>query len=140
MNLTKTITLLIITVLISIILTTMIYNHLTTYKIQEFEMQLTVGDTVGFNAGTDKLYFGETPPGKATTTRYIVLNNDYTKPLKISFCAKGDIAKWVSIQKSVIIQPNKTLQIPITATPSQDAKQGNYTGTLKVVFKHLFKQ
>ncbi|MEW6063215.1 MAG: hypothetical protein AB1571_02500 [Nanoarchaeota archaeon] len=126
---------LIIFVFISIIwaIYTDLFIDTNVYRIIELEMDLKVGDYVGFNVNTDKIYFGIVPKG-ASSKRIITITN-FNISSNIIIEKKGEFADWVYLdEKTFLMKPNEIKNITVTVTVPKNAKYGNYTSKLKILF------
>lgn len=107
----------------------------TTFRIIELDMHATLGDRMGFNIDTDKIWFGIVK-GHATSTRRLHLTNDLDQKILIKMTPSGDITPYLTMNMwQVILQPKEEKEVGISVRFPPGTPEGNYTGTLKVVFK-----
>ncbi len=113
------------------------YNISVIIEIKDIEMDLKVGNRIGFNADADKLWFGMTNPG-GTATREILLSNSNSFPLIVEFFPLGEMKDIVRVsEKDVLLETGSEKTISITASVPLDMPYGNYTGVMRVVFKKI---
>lgn len=111
------------------------FNMLATIEVKDIEMDLKVGDRMGFNVDTDKLWFGMTNPG-GSAIREIVVSNSNEFPVTVSFFPLGDIKDIVSVsENNAVLMPAEEKTISVTASVPSGMPYGNYTGIMRVVFK-----
>ncbi|MBU2638111.1 MAG: hypothetical protein KJ955_04005 [Nanoarchaeota archaeon] len=116
-------------------ITLLLYNLVTTVEIRDLEMDLKVGNRIGFNVASDKLWFGMTNPG-GTATREIVISNSNTFPIIVKFFPLGEMKNIVSVsENNVVLETSAEKTVSITASVPSDMPYGNYTGVMRVVFK-----
>ncbi len=100
-------------------------------------MDLKVADYVGFNLDPDAIHFGATSPG-GVASRGVEIYHDYERPLKINIKISGKLGKWVSpSDNGFLLYPNITKEVKLKAYVPASASYGNYTGTLKVIFRKI---
>lgn len=133
----KAVTILVLLISVSISMTIFVYNYLTVVDVKEFGMYLTVESYAGFNVGTEAIFFGTIPPGGGGS-RNITLRNGYNIPLRIDIQAFGDLSRWVYVSENgFILQPDENKSVKVTTLVPGDAKFGNYTGSLKIIFRKV---
>lgn len=126
--------LLLIMLFLTIGIVSVLYNLLTVVNIKDIEMDIKVGNKIGIIVDNDKLWFGMTNPS-GTSTRKMVVGNDYDYPLAISFTPLGEIKQWISVSENpAVLNIGETKEIGITATVPPDTPYGNYTGIMRVIF------
>lgn len=95
-------------------------------------MHLKVGDQLGFNAGTDAIYFGTIQRGGSGLRGIVVKNNDNSLA-KVKIIASGELAKWVLVSEpSFELAGNESRSLEVWVYVPEDAEFRNYTGTLEV--------
>ncbi len=131
----KAIVILIVAVLLSVSLTKLTYDYFTLVDTTRFDMYLTVSDYVGVNADTSAIFFGATFPG-GSSNRLVLLNNSYSFPVKVELEAYGQLSNWVYFSDNgFVIEPNEGTTVNVHAIVPEKAKHGNYTGSLKIIFR-----
>ena len=130
-------------ILLSIVLLTvsfayLYYNlNLGFSEIKTLPMSLKVSDVIGFNVGTDAIYFGKTKPG-GTSKREVNIENNYDFPVSVSIKIRGDIEEYVSVSENNFkLAEGEKKQISFYAQTQKDTPEGNYTGETDVVFKRV---
>jgi len=135
MKKSNAILILLILLFLTIGVVSLLYFYITTIDIREVEMDLKVGNRIGINVGSDKIWFGMVTPG-GSATRNIILTNDYPFPVLVKLMIYGDLKSYVSLSESnVVLEPNTKKEVSVTVFVPSDMRYGNYTGTLKAVFK-----
>ena len=125
-------TLFIILVLIILIMPTLIGIlfwrwYAVDVKAVPIEVTLTNTTLIGFNAGTDKLYFGTVGPGGVSERKTTAVTS-YNAIVVVS--VEGQVAPWVSVSENHIkLSPNERHDITFRLTAPATAVPGNYTGT-----------
>jgi hypothetical protein len=106
-------------------------------QVTKYDMHLTVASNLGFNVGTEAVWFGKVPPG-ASADRTITLNNKNGEARLASLYFFGDLAKWVSIDVGatrIVLAPDESRPIKLTASVPEDAPFGVLDGWVVVVFR-----
>lgn len=80
--------------------------------------------------GTALTFGGIAKPG--TSTRNIILRNDYNFPVIARISAEGDIKNILYFEKIIRIYRNETKKITFTATAATETSEGNYSGIIKI--------
>ena len=125
----------IVAILCSVV-TIMVYSFYVIEEIKTIDMYLKVDDYVGINVDTDALHFGTVSPG-GSGTRSVFLSNNYGKSLKVEIKVYGDLAEFVSVEKSLVLSKNETKKISFTASIPKNALYGNYTGRAVFILKKI---
>ncbi|MBU2589537.1 MAG: hypothetical protein KKA65_01105 [Nanoarchaeota archaeon] len=106
-----------------------------TLEIRTIDIDFKVGDRIGINLDTDKLWFGTVKPG-ASATRSIIISNDFDFPISIKFLVKGELEDNIAFsENNVIINSKKNKEIRVTANAPRGMSFGNYSSTMKVVLR-----
>ncbi len=125
----------------SVFLTNLVYNNYNVLYVESFEMHIEVGDGVGMNADTDKLWFGEIPARSDSLARKnIVLENTFDVPVKVVGKVQGDMAKWVTlVDQGIEIQPGEGASFTVVVSPTKEETffEANYTGELIIYMKRV---
>lgn len=133
----KAIVILAFVAITSVIVTLSVYEYVTVVDVEELEMYLTVGEHVGFNVETSAIFFG-TVPRRGSANRDIIISNSNGNPLKVNIKTFGKLSKWVYVSdNNFVLQPKENRTVRVTAVVPEDAKLGNYTGSLKIIFRNL---
>lgn len=110
------------------------YNNLKTIQQYEIPIVIKITKNIGIIIDTDKLYYAANPGG--STTRTILLYNQYTKSVFIDLKTK-DLSDWIVIQnKRFILKSNETRKIDIIVNPPSSIKIGEYNSTLIITIKN----
>ncbi|MFH1285999.1 MAG: hypothetical protein ABIH99_05455 [Candidatus Micrarchaeota archaeon] len=122
-------------ILFAVFLFSAIYIFLPKERILEtksFSAYLEVSSVVGFNIGTDALYFGRTLPG-GSSTRKIAVQNPLNTSVYVRLTSDGELANWITFSENEFeLQANALRNVSITATAPQNAELGNYSGTVTI--------
>ena len=103
-----------------------------------YDMNITVGDHVGFDVDNETLAFGMVMSGSTSSTRFILLGNDMDYPLRVEFKASGEFADWIDINnEQTILEAHETRKVPVSATAPSDAELGDYRGKMRIIFKKV---
>ena len=99
---------------------------------EEIPIQLTVSEIVGFNVGSDALYFGSVPPG-ASADRVIHVANDRFPFGRVNIKVYGDVAPWTYVtDNNFYLAKNEVKDVGIIVRIAEDASRRDYNGTLRV--------
>ena len=111
------------------------YSFYIVEGIRTLPMSIEVGKNYGLNTDTDKLYFGRTVPGGEAFRGFAVESlREY--PLKVTIVRMGELGRWISLkEKSFVLGPRGNKTIEATVYVPKDASYGNYSGSLRVIFK-----
>ncbi|MEM1577642.1 MAG: hypothetical protein QXM27_01350 [Candidatus Pacearchaeota archaeon] len=125
--------------LLIIILTELIWIYIkflhNTTAIRIYDIKLKVGDYIGFNIENESINFGTIMPG-GRGERYIEVTSN--KDVKVEIYLKGDIAKWIIVDKNdFILKKNTKENITFSVVIPKDAKIGNYTGKAIILFRKI---
>lgn len=98
----------------------------------EMVVNVTGESLIGFNAATDKLYFGSTVPGGGGQ-RFAVLSSEV--PARVVLQIEGPIAAWISLSRDEIwLEPGNRERVTFTLTVPESAKEGEYKGNLTAAY------
>ena len=115
------------------------YNKYVLIDIKTLNMSFEIADKIGFNVGSDALYFGKTMPG-GSSKRNVNLENNFDFPVLVSIKTYGSITGMVTVSDNdFILRPGEKKGI-IYYVNGGSSPEGNYTGTTRVVFKRVFFQ
>lgn len=132
----KTRNVMIVLVCIAIVSISLVF--ILSYKqidvIKEFDMYLTVSDSiVGFNVDNNAIYFGTVPRGGHSNRK---INVGGTMSYNINMQTFGELSKWVYVsENNFITQENEIKAITISVFVPVDAEIGNYTGKLRIIYR-----
>ncbi len=98
---------------------------------------LRVGDISGFDANASALTFG-TITSHSSSYRNLTIENNYEFPIKVEFCAKGNITKFLLFDKLIYLDVGEKKSIRIETIIPVDEKHGNYFGKMIVIMKRYF--
>jgi len=108
--------------------------------VQEFrtlDIRLTVGNHIGFNTDTDKLYFGTLPRGNTASRNIVIENKEYEKSV-VRLKVYGEIKGWVAVsENNFILKQGESKKVVIEAIAPEDAELKSYDSRLIVVFTRL---
>jgi hypothetical protein len=112
-----------------------LYNIYSIKEVKVLKMHLEINNSkLGFNAGTDALYFGKTYAG-STVKRIINITNEYDFPISVSIKVTGNISEFITIsQNDFIVQPGEMKVITYYATTNIDTLEGSYEGETRALF------
>ncbi len=134
MKLGKLILLLLVAAAISVGMTSYFYALCVVQEVLVVEAHAEVGDYVGFNLDTDKLYFGTVFPG-GTSERAIFVSHYKKEPAFVTVSVKGPMADWIEANPNKFLIYNGTREVMFRVTPPKDAEFGNHTSTIRFFFK-----
>ena len=102
---------------------------------RKIPISLKIGNHTGFNISKTTLNFGTIAFG-SNAERKIILENNYSFPVKFSFSVEGNVTALLVFDKNLIILPKKNSSFSIkTITPKNKTQEGFYSGILFVTAK-----
>ncbi len=101
---------------------------------EEISATLDVGDTPAFNITNFSLSFG-TITEETTSSRMLIINNDYSFPIVASFKPEGNISRFFVFEKKIEIPPHENRTVKISAVLSKNESYGHYSGKIHVVLR-----
>ena len=129
----------ILTVIISIAMTGVIYNSVIINSSYTLDMKVDVKNrlNVRINTDTKMINFGGVPKG-AVGERVINITNEEESPLVVKLRTTGCMQKWVAVSdNNFVLGSNQMKQVRIRARIPEDAPLGICTGKLQVVFENI---
>ena len=97
-------------------------------------VKVAVGNHSGFNIETSYLEFGMLVPGTNGIRNVTLTNGGQRKDVTVSW--SGSIKNWISSDtKYFILEPNQTSNIQFVLEVPSTAKQGNYSGQVRIVLR-----
>ncbi|MBN1156298.1 hypothetical protein JXA85_01660 [Candidatus Woesearchaeota archaeon] len=136
MRLNKLLLLLFTVALVAAGLTSFIYVHRVVQDALTVDAHVEIGDYVGFNLDTDKLYFGTVFPG-GSAERAIQISHHLKEPSLVTIRIDGPIATWIEPEYYSFFLYNQTKDIMFRIYPPRDAAFGNHTSTIRFFFKAI---
>ena len=104
-------------------------------------VHLNVSDnarTVGFNVGTDALWFGRIPPG-AGGSRQMMVANHFAYPREVEIRTEGNVSQWVTVTPSAFpLDSNEGAYVEVSVDVPRNATPAEYDGMLTVLFRRRF--
>lgn len=111
------------------------YLSYTIEDVKRVDISFKVGDRLGINLDTDKIWMGMVAPGNSAS-REIILSNNNTFPVIVRLKITGELKEYVTLaENNFIITPATSKAVAVSATAPKDMDFGNYTGTLVAVFE-----
>ncbi len=128
---------LILLIALILIIVFFIISSILSYKklegIQTLDVNVKVGDHLGFNLDSDSLNFGTITPGGGSS-RGLILESE--KPLMVHISFEGSISKWVVPSKNdFVLNGRDNVSFSINVPP--DANLGDYTGKVFIIFTKI---
>jgi hypothetical protein len=108
-------------------------NYVSLEK-KEIDLQLKIGEIAAFNLDKNIFSFGTITPN-VTSSREIVLENNYTFPIKVNFEIKGEIKRFILFENFIQLKSNETKTIKLETIYPVKEDFGEYFGKLIVLFK-----
>ncbi len=103
------------------------------YQTEELDVFVKVSNYTGFNVDTDAIYFGTLPNSGKSTRIVQIANSD--RESKVMLDATGMASEWIIItNKTFIMRPGETANIPISIIIPSDAPEGSFDGRLRIRF------
>ena len=85
--------------------------------------------TVGFDVNGTALTFGYVSAG-GSSVRRVLLENSYSFPIRVNSAAAGSIAPFITVETPVIVEPHKSVYIPVLLNADLAEVSKNYNGTV----------
>jgi len=141
MNKIMLLSLIVVLVSLTVVVGYVGYNRYYMVDTLSKDLHLEVGDKIGVNLDTDKIYFGKTHPG-GMAKRHLNISNNYGFSVRTNINVEGEITDFISVsENNFIIEPHSSKEITYYAETTEDTEKGTYEGKTIVVFKRvLFKQ
>ncbi len=101
-----------------------------------YGMNITIieGQHAGLDIRNDLLYFGKVSRG-GESMRQLQLRNHDSRPLRITFHAKGPFASYLYVpENGYVLQPQEERIFNVFVRVPQDAPLGSFVGKLTVSF------
>jgi len=131
----RIISIFLLAIIISVMLTVIYYFGIVLIEVEEFDMDILIGDNVGFNTNTDALHFGTVYAG-GRSTRSINVHNQNDFPIEVVIKMEGEVSDWILIaNNNIILEPGSNTSIKFTADTPADVKKGAYQGKAKILIK-----
>jgi len=138
MRLSKVIILMFIAFLVSATITSLFYVFYVITDIIEFDMDVEIGNKVGFNLDPDAIHFGTIFRGNKGM-RYLTINHSKNRPIKIIIKATKGMGEWLDYSDNYfLLEKNNKKMIILTLNVPKDASFGKYYGKLRVYIKRKF--
>ncbi|MEK6927538.1 MAG: hypothetical protein AABX11_03835 [Nanoarchaeota archaeon] len=110
-----------------------IFINFNTLQKQEYDTTFEIGETSGFDLNTSALTFGRIS-FNSSSTRSILVRNDFAIPVFVSLYISGNISKLISISENDFrLVPGENKSIEFKAYSNADL--GKYTGKVTLVVK-----
>lgn len=134
MKLYKAIILITCVILMTISIVFLVYNYFIIVEVQEYDIDLIVGNMAGFNLDTDKIHFGTLPPGNNAERKFEVQNIDYNR-IKVNVKSYGEFKDWIYVNKNnFYLGKGETEEVKVVAYVPENAEIKTYEGKLKIIF------
>ena len=98
-----------------------------------FDFKVREDKNIGFNLDQDALHFGIIPPG-SSGHRDLILNSDVQAKILIKVFGSDYV---YPTKNNFILEPNKSVSVPFSASPPIDLPEGNYSGKIRIIFKRV---
>lgn len=104
------------------------------FMYEEIPIQLTVSEVVGFNVGTDKLYFGSIPP-HSFGDRMIHIREGRFLFGRVNLKVFCDVSDWFYVSdNNFYLLRNHVKDVNVRVMVPSNAPPGDYNCTLRVYF------
>ena len=122
----------VIIVALALLFSALVFFSSSFLSYEQIPVQFTVSDDVGFNVGTDILYFGSAPPG-SSVHRVIHVKNDRFAFERVNIKVFGDVAPWTYVtDNNFYLKKNDIEDVKISIRIPGDASLKDYNGTIRV--------
>ncbi len=110
------------------------YNFFFVLGVKNIDFSIKVGDTIGLNVDTDKLYFGTVPRG-GTADRGILVKNEEHSLVKTNIKVQSDIKDWLYVNNNnFFLKKDEKKDINFKVKVPLDAEYGEYDGQIILIF------
>jgi hypothetical protein len=121
--------------IISIFGTLSFYYGFYLIKIDKINMDVTVGEKIGFNADTDALHFGTLYSG-AESTRSLFIKNSNKFPIIVTIKNMGEFSNWIELENNnIFLNKNQNTSILYRIKTPHNTNHGEYKGTSIIYIK-----
>ena len=129
--------LLIALIILTALITSVVYVNSNIAAVQTVKMDVIVDSSFAFNLDTDAIHFGRVVPGN-TAVRSFIVNNTKTIDLVAEVKAEGELAPWITTSAQFVDVPaNDHRKVNLTVFVPNDASYGKVEGKLTVIFKRV---
>jgi len=103
---------------------------------KEIYANVIVGEKYGFDLNGTALTFGMITPGASSSSREIILTNNYKRDVLVEISSQGVIKDFLKISKNnFILKTNETDKIGFIVSVPLDCKFGSYDGEVTILIK-----
>ena len=128
-----TASMIVLLILFAIALATSLTFLIIVQDVRTLDMHLAISNVFGFNIDTDKIYFGDIPPGTSSSRKVIVSNDDFEKSI-VRIKTFGDLKDWVIVsEKNFILEKGEYKLIEVSVYPPPSAEYKEYEGKLLII-------
>jgi len=123
---------------ISITFTSLFYIFYIIDEIVEYDVDVEVGNKVGFNLDPDAIHFGTMPAGNKGL-RHMRFNNNREIPVRVGLKTGGELRDWlVFSDNNFVLEKGDEKRVNITMYVPKDVSKTKYEGKLVVYIKQKF--
>lgn len=126
--------------------TTLFYSFYIIKDVQIFPADVHISeDLIGFNLDKDKIHFGVVPKNKASSNRFVTINNTWDHGIGVIIKGQGDLKGMIYseieennetvVTNYIYLKPYESKEITLFIMPSKDEEVGFYQGTIKIILK-----
>jgi len=104
-------------------------------RIVDIDVSVTNESLLGFNTGTDKLYFGTLARTGSSERKATAIT---AFDARVAIEVRGKVAQWISVsQNNFLVEPNVPQDIIFRINIPEDAMPGNYTGKATIRYYRI---
>ena len=117
-----------------IFLFTLYLNYVLVLEKKEITTTLNVGNSIAFDLNDTDLTFG-TIVSDSSSQRNLIIENNYDFPIKLEFDVKGDIKRFLILDKIVYLDIGEKKSVGINALTLVEEDVGNYSGKIIITVR-----
>lgn len=120
--------------LIFILVAIFLYNSYLILGVENVEFSVIVGDNVGLNVDTDRMYFGTVPLGGIAERGLSIRNDNYPKA-KARIHINSEISDWVSASNNnLFLKKGEEANVNFMVEIPSNVEKKEYNGSILVIF------
>lgn len=104
--------------------------------VKVYQYSFTVGNSIGLNVDTDKIYFGTVPVGERSRRTLVIKNTNHKSVVRIK--SFGDLSDHLyTSENNFVMEKDETKEINLFMITDQNTKYGKYAGNVVFLFTKI---
>ncbi len=105
---------------------------------EEIYAEVIVSDKLGIAINDSCLIFGSVIPGGTSSTKKIILKNNYLENIKVKIISNGEINDFLKVsENNFILKPNENKTLEFVIRMPLNISKGNYNGSVFILTKRF---